>query len=309
MNDERNGSQKIPPLYHYTTQKGLLGIIDSRSLWFTNIFYLNDASEFKYIFKLVQDELNLKVQNALRGLIYQNEPLIIGFLKDTLKFVDLNEYVTFFVFSFSEEKDQLSQWRGYCGNEGGYCVEFDVEKILAFINTNQMFKLEKCVYEKQTQRRFIRERIEESYADLNKNEVVEVIKKIPGIRIPAIDLVKPPTATEKELKKIQKVQGFFLSELFLNAPVYKHPKFYEEHEWRLYSIFAKGFPTEFRSSKSMLIPYKEIQIVKNSKEMPFKRIIVGPTNQPELSKSAVEDLLSANSIECEVELSEIPYRD
>ena len=59
----------------------------------------------------------------------------------------------------------------------------------------------------------------------------------------------------------------------------------------------------------MLIPYKEIQIAESNEKMPIKRIIVGPTNHPELSRSAVEDLLLTHSIECEVELSEIPYRD
>jgi hypothetical protein len=100
------------------------------------------------------------------------------------------------------------------------------------------------------------------------------------------------------------------TEIFFNAPVFKHPKFYEEEEMRLVALYGieKGFETMFRTSKSMLIPYKEIQIAESSEEIPIKRIIVGPTNHPELAKGAVENLLLANSIKCEVELSEIPYR-
>ena len=44
---------QIKPLFHYTTQAGLLGIIDSRSLWFTDIFYLNDSTEMEYTFSIV----------------------------------------------------------------------------------------------------------------------------------------------------------------------------------------------------------------------------------------------------------------
>ncbi len=94
MNDERNSSQKIPSLYHYTTQDGLRGIIKSRSLWFTNIFYINDASEFNYIFKLVQEELNLKVQNVLRGLYKPDEYFIVEFLKYILNFSELAKHLT-----------------------------------------------------------------------------------------------------------------------------------------------------------------------------------------------------------------------
>jgi len=32
-------------LYHYTRLDGLLGIVKSKSLWASNIYYFNDASE------------------------------------------------------------------------------------------------------------------------------------------------------------------------------------------------------------------------------------------------------------------------
>jgi hypothetical protein len=32
-------------LYHYTDQKGLLGILESKQLWATHYRYLNDTSE------------------------------------------------------------------------------------------------------------------------------------------------------------------------------------------------------------------------------------------------------------------------
>ena len=35
-------------LYHYTSQKGILGILQTNKLWMTNILYLNDSSEFTY---------------------------------------------------------------------------------------------------------------------------------------------------------------------------------------------------------------------------------------------------------------------
>src|SRR5229473_5273124 len=56
--------QPIPEfLYHYTSQDGLLGIIESRSLWATNISYMNDATEFGLSVRLIRDRLLRELQN------------------------------------------------------------------------------------------------------------------------------------------------------------------------------------------------------------------------------------------------------
>jgi len=58
-------------LYHYTSQNGLLGIlgINSKpskpSLWMTNIFYLNDSSEFTYTINLVKQDLKKRKEDIL----------------------------------------------------------------------------------------------------------------------------------------------------------------------------------------------------------------------------------------------------
>ncbi len=297
MNDEN-----IPPLYHYTTQDGLLGIINSRSLWFTNILYLNDASEFNYIFNLVQDELNLKAKNRLVNVLDPKYSLIVDFLKDTLEVEAYIDVISFYVFSFSRVEDQLSQWRGYCGNESGYCIEFDADKIISFVGNNKVI-IVRCIYEQQQQRKLIQKIIDEAYAACDKQSVIDVLKKMKqGIRTNQF--------TKKDVDIIKVIQGDFFTNLFLNAPVFKHPKFFEEKEMRLITAHGKSmeFKPMFRTSKSMLIPYHEIKIAGDGDEMPINKIIVGPTNHPELSKGAVENLLLVNSIDCVVELSEIPYR-
>ena len=44
-------------IYHYTSSSGLLGILSSESLWFTDFSVLNDESEGNYIYSLVKDVL------------------------------------------------------------------------------------------------------------------------------------------------------------------------------------------------------------------------------------------------------------
>src|SRR6266478_5667642 len=40
-------------LFHYTDAVGLHGIVTSRRLWATHVYYLNDSQEFRYAGKLI----------------------------------------------------------------------------------------------------------------------------------------------------------------------------------------------------------------------------------------------------------------
>ncbi len=44
------------PIYHYTSQEGLIGILRDRVLWATKIQYLSDSAEFSYAYGLLQPE-------------------------------------------------------------------------------------------------------------------------------------------------------------------------------------------------------------------------------------------------------------
>ena len=48
-------------LYHYTSQAGLLGIIQKREIWATNLLFLNDTAELNYAIQIMRQEIeNLK---------------------------------------------------------------------------------------------------------------------------------------------------------------------------------------------------------------------------------------------------------
>ncbi|MBQ2593071.1 MAG: hypothetical protein II567_07305, partial [Candidatus Riflebacteria bacterium] len=55
-----------PPetIYHYTTQKGILGIIPSRTMWATQAHFLNDRNEVFLTFKLLERELRRMVSES-----------------------------------------------------------------------------------------------------------------------------------------------------------------------------------------------------------------------------------------------------
>ena len=55
-------------LYHYTSQKGLLGILKDDTLKMTNILYLNDSNEFFHPISLFQEEWKNRVNETLDNL-------------------------------------------------------------------------------------------------------------------------------------------------------------------------------------------------------------------------------------------------
>ncbi|MEI8225983.1 MAG: DUF2971 domain-containing protein [Bacteroidota bacterium] len=269
------------PLYHYTSQKGLLGILQTQKLWMTNILYLNDSSEFKYTIDLVTSEIkNRKEQLEKKGL-----PLLPyrGDLYDRYNTVERvfdilsGEIPTqSYVFSLSTKENDLNQWRGYCPKEGGFSVGFDYKKLSSIVGDMNKkedegrYEIRECIYKKQVQ--------------------MESVKQLIGI----ID----NKDTNKKL---------FYTELVNISSYFKDESFRYENEYR---IIRYGIPKlkeiEYREGKSTIIPYIEFSPVD---KLPISKIFVGPTPHPKLSKSSVKSLLESNGYEdVEVDISKIPYR-
>lgn len=157
MNDG-DCSHAHPLLYHYTSEEGLRGIIESNALWATYFADLNDSQEIMELRKPLIAELTdafvpLVKEIRKRGL--RENALVSKFggnirtagqiAKDwvdalyTSTFeVDEAERQAFCcITSFcSHAQDQvyeqknglLSQWRGY-GGAGGYCLVFETAKL------------------------------------------------------------------------------------------------------------------------------------------------------------------------------------
>ena len=207
------------------------------------------------------------------------------------------------MFSFSKKPDDLSQWRAYSNNGGGYCIEFDTNKITEIANKHKWGKAI-CIYNEKRQQKKLKPIIEKAITACNNIRNVELFKKYNQ----AIQIDKLTPAEDKELNDIRMEFNLDLLKL---APKLKHETFREEAEVRMYVFLekSKNMLLKFRPGKTMLIPYLNFPIAQKGEEMPIRSITIGPTNHPELSKKAVRDLLMANSMECEVTLSEIPYRD
>lgn len=223
-------------LFHYTSLEGLLGIIENKSIWATNILYLNDASELHYSIGIFREQ----VRNFQKEEIFQNayRPEY-RFFSELREIIEGESFFTrgrlaFFVSSFSEERDLLSQWRGYCLNGIGFSLGFKLSKLRG------CGLIKRCIYNEIKQKDLLRRIIENK---LNK------IKNIAKDDFEVWERMKNDTFID------------IISEFIELAPTFKHPKFKEEKEWRI----IEGLPQpneriEFRNGQTMIIPFIKISL-------------------------------------------------
>jgi DUF2971 family protein len=262
-------------LYHYTTQEGFLGIVTDGVIRASSIQHLNDESEFQYAarmaFQLV-DELTTDAD-----------------IRDRMKAILVSTRYQWdaFVSSFSEQGDQLGQWRAY-GQGGGISIGFDVESLKERAAA-QSYSLEKCSYDAAANRAAIRPLLE--------------------------------WAVQK--KPFEPADTFvFLNKFLRIAPKFKHPSFVAEEEWRLFNVraapFAHGKPYAdifYRPGKSFFVPYRNFALTDShipESLLPISKVYIGPTPHADLSVWTVRNCLHTKGLRMlgtKIEKSSIPYRN
>ena len=107
-------------LFHYTSIDGLMGIVEKRALWASEVRYLNDAHELHHFGSLIDQQIVpgqvLKSDSEDRQILGQFRK----WLKERLSFGPL-----IFVSSLTEKGNLLSQWRGYCPHGQGVSLGFN----------------------------------------------------------------------------------------------------------------------------------------------------------------------------------------
>lgn len=108
-------------IYHYTNISGLMGILNSGSIWLTDYSYLNDRKEITHgvdIVIRVARELQKKSTNQDINELLESW---IGSLSDHKKRVCIA--------SFSADGDSLSQWRAY----GRIAIGFEIYQVVRHV--------------------------------------------------------------------------------------------------------------------------------------------------------------------------------
>jgi hypothetical protein len=104
-------------IYHYTNQSGLIGVLENRELWATKIQYMNDASEFRIAFQMLEKHLTDAIHSD-----GSDQPMLGNSgMRRAFKLLNGLEriiHVNVCVVCFCRNGDLLSQWRAYSGGYG-----------------------------------------------------------------------------------------------------------------------------------------------------------------------------------------------
>ncbi len=118
--------------YHYTTVEALFKIVKHKKFRLSNILFLNDSMEFEWLWRKVKKE----IARRMTGNATENERKFLGELRSRISRWRRSDEDTggmsipyVFCGSFSELKDDLSQWRGYADDGRGVAIGVDLPSI------------------------------------------------------------------------------------------------------------------------------------------------------------------------------------
>jgi hypothetical protein len=277
-----------PPklLFHYTSSHGIVGILKNREMWASNSDHMNDSSEHRFAAELARNSISIL---GMQGFFEKNERLLFD---DMINSVG-SAAMRFYLISFSENRDLLSQWRAYCPPHGGYSIGFSSDQLAAMAR-KQNFVLVKCVYDQ----------------GVHANVISEIVKSFVSSYRDQISLGKD----EKEMRSA--IAWEFAQHLAYFGAMIKHPAFSEECEWRLISQqVPDDHPRiDYRGSDRGVIPYYRFALsdeehtdLKRSGE-DFLTVIVGPTPNMDRSANSIQFLLKKFLDGAGHGVSNAPYR-
>ncbi len=293
-------SEEPDCLYHYCSNDAFVSIVRNCSMRLSALSLSNDTEEGRLIRATVmrlaeRDKLNSTARNTIQSLL-----VFIESSREGLGFC------------LSEEKDLLSQWRGYAANASGVAIGFNRAYLEKYAEDSlkrsvpESFDLLKVKYEVSEHEAAIhptyeelRKMAESPDLDLSKSRLA-----ILGDRLPTEDEM------DEEMNPFQKAIQTLFDKLWELAPLLhqlKSQAFREEKEWRLVSPYGWGIDRslEFFARGEAIVPYRDLPISENGIK-PILRVVIGPRNvtPPNIIKS----FLAKNFGQVEINRSKASYR-
>lgn len=296
--------------YHYTSPNAFLSILKNKAAYFTDIRYMNDASENIYFVKLLLDFMSegqaqfSLAQEAINILLDRNDfdnirQLRVRKIRYSEKINDIKSRL--FLFCTCKSCDSLNMWNYYVSNGiyQGYNIGFQVDKLLKTFDTPEHTSDGFMVY----------------YGNVlyKAKDQIEEIKSV-----------------VEELEQIGNQHGCILAAEYLKAYIelqgafYKHSKFESEEEFRIiicikerniphtrdeaqafFGQYNKNLIEDFHIKNGLIVPHLTVQIPDDA----ISRITISPTIEFDISKNSIRELLKIKGFrDAKVYSSKIPVR-
>jgi hypothetical protein len=286
---------QTPPkqLYHYTDAPGLLGILESKSIWATDAHCLNDAQELRYGTERAID--------YARSLVKSTDPPVVReYLERSIRTWSHRWSLrkasgawsgrpmgSMYLASFCEDGDLLSQWRGYAG-VAGYSIGLGTEwwDLTAMPQPLHIpaLRLRRVLYNEDDQNKAFGPLIHAACASLEE----------------AAEHFGDATVLSAYEPRLQEYVGWALYGM---APCFKHPGFAEEREWRM--VYVEGaddgshgglnLPLRFRQAAIGIVPYVVIPLTVSDGlyrgRLPITDIYHGPSDHADVAEAVLTRLL------------------
>jgi hypothetical protein len=267
-------------IHHYCSPSVFLSLITNKQLWLTSLSQSNDQLEGTWMLRHWLDKFDVLVEKI--RLQKMGAKIVVEMALEGS--VALGT-------CFSEDRDLLSQWRGYASDGAGFSVTFDREKLQNLANGfegGSSLALSKI-----------------SYGFQDHIEIDEVVKTLHSAFASDAELYQEDGGfgrlsiefnPEKHEQQKAAVRSMF---------TVKNGAFKEEREWRLflYDSINRIKSVEFRESRNVLSPYVRVEVPVDA----ILGVTLGPTNRT--SKSMVEAALERHQISCQVFRSKASYRN
>jgi hypothetical protein len=305
---ESNFAPSHPELHYYCDFGGLQGIFTNQTIWATNYRQLNDRKEAEMLkaplvtaltsrFRSVvedQQHASPEVRRAIEDLGGNLDKIISDLARDLVNGYyqtanDLDFYVACFCThatkDYAREHGLLSQWRGYGGADGGFCIVFDTAAMIPMLQkeyeAHYWMLPPKLALVHYATRDFSIEDIFKPLLDESGSLLTALLS---GADLP------------------RKAMGFFL----LAAPLFKHQGFIEESEARIVVIpgtkrdydnvvaeHGIDLPlkkicdrTDARGFRQHVVLFEGLEL-----KLPVKRVIVGPSRNQDAKFANARSLL------------------
>ena len=278
-------------LYHYCSNEAFHSIISNSEIRLSSLTLSNDYMEGKLV-----EEIFIKIarEEGLKGAQMKRFRRAV----DQISVVDQKNVIADGLgFCLSEEKDLLSQWRGYANDAQGVSIGFSKEYLkqlsgvlkdkkqhdvynLKEDEKKQVFNLKQVIYEQKAQELLLRPTYQKIKKLLDEEDFHAPRRGLPS--------GKSTDATSAFLTLLPAIDNLY---------ALKTTAFKEELEWRLIS-FLTTFPDQppgpclFNPSLNKIKPYRTFRLV-DLKITPIKKVVLGPKNTT--PKRVIESFLKQNN--------------
>lgn len=281
-------SREIKGIYHYTSTEVLDSLLTEATFWASNLYYLNDSSEYQTGIKFLEDIFAEKIADDEE---MEKQRLFCVECIHEIRELDGYTWPGIYSISFSLEADVLNQWLTYA-KEGGVCIEFEKEIMLGNGNHSDALVVEEihdCKGILALRSGNIAKMIYDNSVEGKRKSSAKAVIVIVRDMLENLYNIKPNNLSEF-VKYKKNIKFFFI----LLASYVKNGNFVIEDEIRMLCPFLETLEKKTsakifynKRDNGILRPYIKVRfrqgedLIMAEPRLPIQKIIVGPAGNQE----------------------------